>query len=353
MKNEFCARVLPSLHMMTEKLRDRCGDIPEEFEERLLQARLVTFWKTLPDDSQHVVYDPAVAEERYERFRNDFLANIPERFALEPKTNKEWDQSHPQLPLQRHMLHITIFDSICHNFKRLLLLDSSQIRSFAKYKQELVLAHVQTLALAAVKVLDAVSALHSLIGGSYTRCPDIIFYTFEAAVILVCISIKRPDALPSSGSWDGDGCAGGSNSSSCNMLLDPVSWTEKCSISLERCVQATKDSLERLKMLAEVSGTAEIGARHLARLIELRTSINGGGDTPAPAPLSMEIPDGNTLVDFTASTSFSAQGSTVDSASETLVGAIEAEVNNNFDLSWESLDFSHPSHFDTLLTDTT
>lgn len=352
--------------MMTDRLGYRCEYIPEEFEERLLQARLVTFWKTLPNDSQPILpeqqewcsasdmYDPAVAEERYERFQKEFLANLPDRFALGPKTNKEWDESHPRLPLQRHMLHITIFDSICHNFKRLLLLESSQIRTFPRYKQELVLAHVQTLALAAVKVLDGVSALHSLIGGTYTRCPDIIFYTFEAAVILVCISIKRPDALSSSTSEDDDGKAGVSNSSSCDLSVDPVSWTERCSISLERCIQAAKDALRRLEMLAEVSGTAEIGARHLARLIELRRSINGGGDTPAPAaPLSVEVPDGNTLGDCTDLTSFSAQVSTVDSASETLVSAIEAEVNNNFDLSWESLDFSHPSHFDTLFTDTT
>lgn len=345
MNAEFCAQVLPSLHMMTERLGYSCGDVPKEFEGRLWQARLVTFWKDVQDDTQHIlleqqerlytsaVYDPAVSEERHERFRKEFLANLPSRFALEPKTNKEWDDSHPQLPLQRHMLYITIFDSICHNFKPLLLLESSHIRSLPTYKQDLVLAHMQTLALAAVSVLDAVSALHSLIGRSYTRCPDIICYTFEAAVILVCIKISRPDALLSSAARKDGGLAPGSSSSSCNMFLQPKSGRERCSISLERCVQATQDALGCLEMLAEVSGAAETGAHHLARLIELEGSINGGGIT-TPEPLSMKIPDESTWMDYSPSTISSAQGSALDPASGTLVNAIEAEgSSSNFELS--------------------
>lgn len=362
MKNEFCARVLSSSHVMSDRLGHFGEDFPEEFEERLLQARLVTFWKDVQDDLQEKrkchttaseVYDPAVAEERYEKFRKEFLAKLPGRFALEPKTHMEWDECHPHLPLQRQMLYITIFDSICQNFKPLLLMESSHIRSLPTYKQGLVLAHMQTLALAAVNVLEAVSAFHTLIGRPYTRCPDIIFYTFEAAVILVCISITRPDALPSSTSGDEDGCAGGSNSSSRNVLLEPLGSGERRIISRERCIQATQDALGRLEMLAEVSSTAETGAHHLAQLIELGRSIDGVG-APTPASLSMEVADESTLVDYSASTiSSSAQDSTLDFASDTLVNAIDVEDSDNFDLSWESCSFSQPSHFDTLLTGTT
>lgn len=360
MKNEFCALVLPSLHMLTDRLGHFCADVPQEFEERLLQARLVTFWKDMQNNFQEKrewspasdVYDPAVAEERYEKFRKEFLAKLPGRFALEPKTNREWDECHPHLPLQRQMLYITIFDSICQNFKPLLLLESSHVRGLPAYKQGLVLAQMQTLALAAVKVLEAVSTLHTLIGRSYTRCPDIIFYTFEAAVILLCISINRPDALPSSTTGDDDGYVGGSNSSSCNTLLEPMGSREKRIISRERCIQATEGALERLEMLAEVSSAAETGAHHLARLIELGRSIDGGG-APTPAPLSTEGPDESTLVDYSASASSSVQGSTLDFASDTFVDAIDAEDSSNFDLSWECCNFSHPSHFDTLLTGTT
>lgn len=360
MKNEFCARVLSSSHVMRDRLGHFCEDFPEEFEERLLQARLVTLWKDMQDDFQEKkkshpaldIYDPAVAEERYEKFRKEFLAKLPGRFALEPKTHMEWDECHPHLPLQRQMLYITIFDSICQNFKPLLLMESSHVRSLPTYKQGLVLAHMQTLALAAVNVLEAVSAFHTLIGRSYTRCPDIIFYTFEAAMILVCININRPDALPSSTTGNDDGCAGASKSGSCNSFLEPLGSGERLIISRERCMEATQDALGRLEMLAEVSSAAETGAHHLAQLIELGRSFDGVG-APTPAPLSIEVADESTLVDYSASTSSSVQDSTLDFASDTLVNAIDVEDSDNFDLSWESCSFSHPSHFDTLLTGTT
>lgn len=350
MQNVFCARVLPSLHSLTD---GGClGDVPGEFDQRLLLFRLAKFWNNTAPQQHHSLgaYDPAVAEERYERFRKEFLAILPRPFALNSATDKEWSEKHPRLPSQRLMLHIAMFESICHNFKPVLLLDPHQIRCLPAYKQDLALIHVQTLARAAVNVLDALSALHVLIGTSYTRCSDVIFQTFEAAVILVCIKIMRPDGLSS--------CAAGQDTSEdnavsrlrCDAALSESAEGEegpKTSL-LERCKQATQEASSRLAMLAEVSVTAEIGACHLDRLIRRSMSADGATATLTAEPLSTErarmgaFYDGSPTQVACSSGYTLAPGAPPASISEPdrAVNAIQSVLNTSFIPDWENFDFA-------------
>ena len=66
----------------------------DEFTERLLQARLANFWKSARVDCNNG-HDLVGAEERYERFCNEYLANLPSAFALKP--NMQWDTQFPIL----------------------------------------------------------------------------------------------------------------------------------------------------------------------------------------------------------------------------------------------------------------
>ena len=233
------------------------ADAPEEFTERVLQARLADFWKSL-GPRRGAEYDVIVAEERYERFCSEFLASLPPAFALQP--TKEWDERLPMLPFQRQVLHTTIFDSLCHNFRPALLLDPSHVKCLPKYKQVLLSSQRRSLAVAALNVLRGVSALHALMGGSYTRFAGIIFATFEAAVLLVYLYLDQD--FP------------GERGDSCPIAIksDPLA-AGMISLTRDKCTQAADEALDRLRTLAEVSSMAEVGARTLARLIGKATRL--------------------------------------------------------------------------------
>lgn len=89
--------------------------------------------------------------------------------------------------MQRQLLQIAIFDSICWNFRPLLLLKPTQIARLAPYKQVLLQSQKQWLALAAIKELESVTALHAMFGSSHTLFAAIVFNTFEAAVLLLSL----------------------------------------------------------------------------------------------------------------------------------------------------------------------
>ena len=239
---------LPRMHLVPDG-----GDAnaPEGFTERLLQARLARFWRSF-SPRQGAEYDSTVAEERYERFCSEFLTTLPPAFALQP--NKEWDERLPVLSLQRQVLYMTIFDSICWNFRQVLLLEPSHVLSLPPYKQVLLSSQKKVLAVAALNVLEAVSALHAMLGASHTRFAGIIFHTFEAAVLLVCLCI------------DLDFPGNGGNGPPRAIIADPLG-IGVANVTRERCIQAAQDALDRLRMLAEVSNMAEAGARTLARLL--------------------------------------------------------------------------------------
>jgi hypothetical protein len=226
---------------------------PESYSERLMQARLGNFWRNFAP-KQSAEYDALMAEERYEKFCSDYLANLPPVLALEP--SEEWDERLQKLPLQRQILHIAIFDSLCHNFRPILMREPNQVRSLPTYEQVLEASQRRTLAAAALKMLDGVSKLHALLGRSHTRFAAIILPTFEAAVVLV--SLIMDEQFPGTDLSD-EGPLRAPN-------VDPLGW-EGTHLTRNRCYQAVQEALARLEMLAEVSTMAETSARTLARLM--------------------------------------------------------------------------------------
>ena len=97
-------------------------------------------------------------------------------------TNQQWDDRLPTLPMQRQLLHLAIFELLCWNFTPTLLQQPEQVQNLPGYKQVLILRNKKALAVSALNLLEGVSVLHTMMGGSHTRFPGIIVPTFEAAV---------------------------------------------------------------------------------------------------------------------------------------------------------------------------
>ncbi|OQD72100.1 hypothetical protein PENPOL_c001G01430 [Penicillium polonicum] len=173
------------------RLNPDIGNIPTEtattapdiFTERLMQVQLGLFWRGL-GLQRTSEFDPTESERRYEKLKSEYLVNLHPAFAIEhPDTTL--DKAIPKLPMQRQLLYIAIFDSICWNFRPLLLLKPNQVARLAPYKRVLLRSQKQRLGMAALKVLEAVATLHTMFGGSYTRFSAIIFNSFEPAILLL------------------------------------------------------------------------------------------------------------------------------------------------------------------------
>lgn len=220
----------------------------KEFTERILQVRLANFWRRM-GPTLGSTYDMIVAQERYESLCGKLLTTLPSAFALQP--NKQWDERLPMLAKQREILFISIFESLCYNFRPAIMLDASLL---PKYKQVLLSSQRKALAVAALHVLQGVSRLHSLIGGSQTRYTRITQPTFEAAVLLVSLCMDQ--------SFLGDV----ENHSSRITKMDPLS-AGMANLTRAGCMDAIQDALKLLTMLAEVSNMADVEAQSLVKLI--------------------------------------------------------------------------------------
>ena len=208
---------------------------PDDFLERLMQARLANFWRAFVP-RQGADHHEMMAEERYEKFCSEFLPSLPPVFALEP--SDKWDQRQQNLPLQRQVLHVAIFHSLCQNFRSVLLRKPAEVQNLPAYKQLLVASQRRALAAAALRMLDGVSKLHVLLGRSHTRFAAIILPTFEAAIILVSLIMDAefPDLTMSNVTY------------SQTLNADPLGW-EKAHMTRERCLRAVQEAQARLECL--------------------------------------------------------------------------------------------------------
>ncbi|KAI1407926.1 hypothetical protein F5Y13DRAFT_205604 [Hypoxylon sp. FL1857] len=260
---------MPQMHLVLQ-LDDAAG-APDVFAERVIQAKLADFWRS-QSSAKGSKYDIIVAEERYERFCNEFLPTVPPVFALLP--DKQWDESLPTLPMQRQISHMAIFESLCYNFRPVILLEPGQIQCLPCYKQILLSSQKKALAAAAFRLLECVSTLHKMMGGSHTRSASIIIPTFEAAVLLLCLCADK--------NFPGKDFSGKSST----MKTGPLG-ADMPDKSSGECLQAVRSAFCRLQALAEVSRLAEVGARTLSRLIgniDNQTepmAINGDSDKDA------------------------------------------------------------------------
>ncbi|RYP70072.1 hypothetical protein DL771_005689 [Monosporascus sp. 5C6A] len=279
---------LPRMHLTPGV--DPDSGAPDSFTERLLEARLVTFWRVMkPGHWANSEYDPNLAQQRHEKFHEDFINTLPPSFALEP--SREWDNRLPHLPLQRQLLHVAIFESVCHNFRPLLLFERARLHSLPAYKQVLILSQARGLALAALKVLDAVSTLHDMIGATHTRFATIIFHTFEASVLLLCLCIKG--FLSESAAQDIAGLqtfppdSSGGSHFGMGSLGQASSVDKEAHINRDRCIREAQSALARLQVLANVSVMAEVSAQSLSQLLQRATAAPGPVRTTTPTPTSV------------------------------------------------------------------
>jgi hypothetical protein len=177
---------------------------------------------------------------------------MPPAFALQPDT--QWDERLPTLPMQRQLLKMAIFEFLCWKFRPTLIQKPDQVKHLPGYKQILIVHNKKALAVAALNLLESVSSLQMMMGGSYTRFAGIIAPIFEAAVPLLCLCADK--------SFPGDSTEGGAHT----MKTDPLG-VGIINLTRAKCMQAARDALSCLQTLAEVSNMAEVGARTLARLI--------------------------------------------------------------------------------------
>lgn len=238
--------MLPCMHLAADENLEADTDAPDPFTERLMQLRLGCFWRR-HGTKRNLEYNPTQAQQVYEDFCSEYLSALAPVFALKPET--KWDKRSPRLPMQRQLLYICIFDSICWHFRPLLLLKPDQIASLPLYKQILLQSQKKILAIAALKELEAIHALHSLFNGSHTRFAAITFNTFEACVLL--LTLCTHPGFPLEGQNDGLGFELG---------------LENSQISRARLIQAAEKGLERLQMLAEINDMAASGAETLSQL---------------------------------------------------------------------------------------
>ncbi|KAL9633315.1 MAG: hypothetical protein Q9204_003447 [Flavoplaca sp. TL-2023a] len=248
--------------------KDSEFDAPEPFTERLLQARLADFWRSM-GSMQGADYDMVVAEERYDKFCSEYVSQLPRAFAL-VDADKRWDKRLPKLPLQRLLLHIAIYDTMYWNFRPLLLrhdLERVESPSLPTYKRVLLGSQQKALAVAALRAIEGITQLHALLGDSHTRFAGLVISTFEAAVVLlyVCMDPMFPrdnqhQQIP--------------------PLASPTSSTDSLhagilNLTRHACLQAVQGASKRLFMLAEMNSMADIGASTLNRLMSKLSEVNG------------------------------------------------------------------------------
>ena len=250
------------MHLPTEI--DIGADAPDVSTERIvLRARLAQVMRNCGSDKCSE-YSAIAAEERYENFCSTFLQTMPPSFALQP--DKQWDKHLPTLPMQRQLLHLAIFETLCWNFKPVLFQKPEQVRQLPEYKQVLTTLSKRALAAAALKLLEGASALHVMMGGSHTRYSGIIVPIFEAAVPLLCLCADK--------NFPGEVANGRSQTVKTDPLGVGIS-----NVTRAECMYAARDALNSLRTLAEVSQMAETGARTLARLIAV---VDGSPPLVAP-----------------------------------------------------------------------
>lgn len=248
---------------------DMGTEVPDVFTERLLRAQLARFLRNhtpkraaVPETNK---YDAVTAEERYEAFCSVFLPTIPPAFAL-AQPERRWDTRLETLPKQRQLLHMAVFEWLCWNYRPTLLQPADG--SGPGYKRVLVSHGKRALAAAALGLVESVSALHGLMGGSHMRYPGIISPLFEGAVPLVCLCADP--GFPGTREEDREPRPGPQSQSleavMKRMRSDPLGARVN-SVTRAECMQAARGALATLQTLAEVSEMAQVGAQTLARLI--------------------------------------------------------------------------------------
>lgn len=235
---------------------------PDVFTERLMQMQLGHFWRQF-GSRRNCNYDPTAGEQRYDKFCAEYVSILHAAFALD-RPDMTWDNALSKLPMQRQLLHIAIFDSVCWNFRPLLLLKAEYVARLPPYKRVLLQSQKRRLGMAALKELEAVTSLHLMFGGSSTRFAAIIFNTFEAAVLLLCLCTDVDFPF-------------GQLDENTDVLGIHAKLTYK------KTMQASKQAIGRLQMLAELNDMAASGAQVAAQLFSKAAKRRQSSSSVPPA----------------------------------------------------------------------
>ena len=255
------------------------ANTPHSFLERMLSIQLTKLWYSMHSTKmKSMSYDPIMAQQIYQRLQDEFIAMLPPSFRLtNPST--QWDSEMPFLPRQRCMLRISVFILLCHLFRPLLQLTSSQISSLPFYKRNLLPLQSKYLVNAAFSVLDSISSLHQLMGNRpTTRFFFLSFYTFEPAMLLglYLLSKKQFSRYMSDASERDD-----------RDLLSEYNTISSFATAIavkppndQKCREALDNARQRLSAFSDHSPIAKIGGRKLDEVIGrinafYRVSANG------------------------------------------------------------------------------
>lgn len=250
----YCTVSLPQMHL-SPTIDNR--EAPDLFTERMLQAKLVRFWKTIEAENgstEAKPYDPILAEERYQRFCTEFLPELPAPFALEPNT--DWDQRIPELPRQRKLFHVALFESVLQNFRQLLQFDRHHLRNLPNSKINLVTQHRHALVTAALGLFQSVTSLHAMMSFNQTKLSLVVFYYFETAVVLSLCILRAGDASDRQ-EWEHANFFSQHSALSSSMI----------DISQSQCIRAIEEARSQLEMMSLGNVMAEAGARQIRKLI--------------------------------------------------------------------------------------
>jgi hypothetical protein len=290
-------------------------EAPDGFWERILEAQLAEFWRKT-ESGRCSSHDLMAVERHYEKFCQDFLAQVPSAFSLS-QPDLRWDKAMPRLAHQRKLFHITVYDSICWNFRPLLL---ERPENLPTYKQ--ILAGTQRIKLAAAACLSiqAVSELHALLGDRHLRLASIITPAFEAATVLLyllmCVEFPGNSACLHRQRHV-------ENAEGTQAAYDPLEATAS-SITRAQCLRAVQSAFRRLQLLAEASRLAGF---HVATIRQMMAKLpqadqmgqDGGGMTLLDPMLELaDLSDGTTYSSGLSTAPGSAEVIGFDAASWTL-----------------------------------
>ncbi|KAI1318725.1 hypothetical protein F5Y16DRAFT_414385 [Xylariaceae sp. FL0255] len=233
---------------------------PDSFLGRRLEAQLAKF-RLCRGQEISTAYDPISSEEWFEKFCTEFLPQIPDTYAL--LADGHWDKQVGDLPRQRELFHVALYESVCCNFRGLLKMDPKRMQSLPSYKRSLVLQHCHLLQEAAMGLLEKVSLFHQRLGFQQTRFQLLLLHYFEGSLYLG-LSIRMMDRIRDSFEKAVD------NQLLCRATVPPDSRRQllwpRLNTSDSHCQEIMHVTLGSLDKMAACCEAAETAASVLRRM---------------------------------------------------------------------------------------
>lgn len=227
------------------------GDAPNIFCERRLQIDLAkTASEILSSNGGKPCTEPATINKKLEIFTVDLIEKLPPAFRLDDP-DERWDEQLPHLRRQRQMFRISVFATICMLLRPMIIIPAKAVRDLSASDRRLVVKHRMSLIDAAIKMLDSVGRLHTLMGGKQNRFFLLSFFTLEPAVLLGIYLMT-----PKCGTKES---RQGSSASHGIAAEEREMW--------KHGLQKMEEAVARLNILSEVSSIARTGLKVLEKML--------------------------------------------------------------------------------------